>query len=81
MYLEIILTPEEKQVYGQLFKVADVEKKGVIEGQHAVKFFEKSGLPAKTLGEIWQKADYNNQGFLTQQTFSIAIRLIAQVQN
>ncbi|CAG8530654.1 11385_t:CDS:10 [Diversispora eburnea] len=66
---EVILTPEEKLVYGKLFNIADVEKKGVIGGEHAVKFFAKSGLHSTILSEIWQMADYENQGILTQQSF------------
>ncbi|CAG8548462.1 7809_t:CDS:10 [Funneliformis caledonium] len=77
----IILTPEEKHVYSQLFQAADEDKKDVITGTNAVKFFGKSGLPAQVLSQIWQIADSENQGFLTKQTFSVAIKLIAQAQN
>ncbi|CAG8488332.1 4833_t:CDS:10 [Ambispora leptoticha] len=62
---EIILTPEERHVFGQLFKAADEEGKGIVTGNRA----------------IWQIADSENKGFLTPQTFSIAIKLIAQAQN
>ncbi|CAG8581953.1 8875_t:CDS:10 [Dentiscutata erythropus] len=78
---QIVLTPEEKRVYGQLFQLADVNKKGVIEGQHAVKFFSNSGLPASALREIWHIADSENLGYLSQQSFSIAVKLISQAQN
>ncbi|CAG8790528.1 24351_t:CDS:2, partial [Racocetra persica] len=74
----IVLTPEEKRVYGQLFQLADVDKKGVIEGQHAVKFFSTSGLSPSILSEIWQIADSENLGYLTQQSFSVSVKLIAQ---
>lgn len=75
------LSPEEKKYYGALFKLADSQKLGVITGDIAVKFFEKSGLPAATLGLIWELSDKENSGFLTQQSFSIALRLIGQAQN
>ncbi|KAL7270330.1 hypothetical protein RUND412_006966 [Rhizina undulata] len=77
----IVLTPEEKKVFGQLFQAADSEKIGVITGELAVKFFEKSGLNSRILGEIWGIADTENQGFLTQVGFSVALRLIGQAQN
>ena len=75
------LSPEEKRYYGSLFKSADTESIGVITGAIAVKFFERSGLPAQTLGQIWEISDKDNSGFLTQQSFSVALRLIGQAQN
>ncbi len=41
----------------------------------------KSGLSPFVLSEIWQIADPKNQGFLDQQGFSVALRLIGHVQN
>ncbi|CAG8484671.1 11960_t:CDS:10 [Ambispora gerdemannii] len=74
---EIILTPEERNVFGQLFKAADEKGEGLVTGNRAVSFFGKSGLPSTTLAQ----AHSENKGFLTPQTFSIAIKLIAQAQN
>jgi len=48
----LALTPEEKKVFGQLFQAADTQNLGVITGELAVKFFEKSGLKPLTLGEV-----------------------------
>ena len=75
------LTPDEKKYFGSLFRAADSEGVGVITGAIAVRFFEKSGLPANTLGQIWELSDRENTGFLTQQSFSTALRLIGQAQN
>jgi len=47
-----VLTPEEKKVFGQLFQAADSDKLGVVTGELAVKFFEKSGLNPRILGEV-----------------------------
>jgi DNA replication initiation complex subunit (GINS family) len=46
------LTPEEKRVYGQLFRLADSENVGVVTGEVAVKFFEKTRLDSRVLGEV-----------------------------
>lgn len=46
------LTPEEKRVYGQLFRAADTENVGVVTGEVAVKFFEKTRLDSRILGEV-----------------------------
>ncbi|KAI5819108.1 hypothetical protein BZA77DRAFT_291111 [Pyronema omphalodes] len=77
----IVLTPEEKSVFGQLFRAADTENIGVVTGELAVKFFEKSGLSPRILGEIWGIADTENRGYLTKQDFCVALRLIGQAQN
>lgn len=77
----IVLTPDEKKVFGQLFQAADNENLGVVTGELAVKFFEKSGLSPRILGEIWGIADTENRGLLTKFGFSVALRLIGQAQN
>jgi epidermal growth factor receptor substrate 15 len=46
------LTPEEKRVFYQLFQAADTTNLGVITGEIAVPFFEKTHLPSGTLGEV-----------------------------
>ncbi|KAL2265794.1 hypothetical protein VTJ83DRAFT_6894 [Remersonia thermophila] len=74
------LTPEEKHVYGQLFRQADSDNVGVVTGEVAVLFFEKTLLDSRILGEIWQIADKENRGFLTPAGFGVALRLIGHAQ-
>lgn len=74
------LNPDEKRVYGQLFRQADTDSVGVVTGEIAVKFFEKTGLDSRILGEVWQIADQENRGFLTPAGFGVALRLIAHAQ-
>ncbi|KAF4636524.1 hypothetical protein G7Y89_g1553 [Cudoniella acicularis] len=74
------LTPEEKRVFGQLFRQADTEGIGVVTGEVAVKFFEKTRLEPRILGEIWQIADKENRGLLTPAGFGIVLRLIGHYQ-
>lgn len=74
------LTPDEKRVYGQLFRHADTDNVGVVTGEIAVKFFEKTRLDSRILGEIWQIADSENRGFLTPSGFGVALRLIGHAQ-
>ncbi|CAG8977178.1 hypothetical protein HYALB_00006715 [Hymenoscyphus albidus] len=74
------LTPEEKRVFGQLFRQADTESIGVVTGEVAVKFFEKTRLEPRILGEIWQIADKENRGLLTPAGFGIVLRLIGHYQ-
>ncbi|KAI1825348.1 hypothetical protein F4861DRAFT_501739 [Xylaria intraflava] len=74
------LSPEEKRVYGLLFRQADTENVGVVTGEIAVQFFEKTRLDSRILGEIWQIADRENRGFLEATGFGVALRLIAHAQ-
>lgn len=75
------MTPDEKKLYGQLFRQADPDFTQVITGDVASKLFMKSRLSPVLLGEIWQMADPDNNGFLDQQGFSTALRIIGHVQN
>ncbi|KAH7058928.1 hypothetical protein B0J12DRAFT_378350 [Macrophomina phaseolina] len=74
------LTPEEKRVFGELFRQADTEQMGVVTGEVAVKFFERTKLPPQVLGEIWQIADTENRGLLTSSGFCQVLRLIGHYQ-
>ncbi|SPJ76400.1 related to EDE1 protein [Fusarium torulosum] len=74
------LSPDEKRTYGQLFRQADSDSVGVVVGEIAVRFFHKTGLDSRILGEIWQIADKENRGFLTPAGFGIALRLIGHAQ-
>ena len=76
----IRLSPEEKQLYGQLFRQADPEGTQVVTGDAALQLFVKSGLSQAILGEIWQLADPEDKGFLDQAAFSVALRIIGHVQ-
>jgi epidermal growth factor receptor substrate 15 len=46
------LTPEEKRVYGQLFRQADTGNAGIITGEVAFEFFKKTRLDFRILGEV-----------------------------
>ncbi|KAF2471263.1 uncharacterized protein BDR25DRAFT_303326 [Lindgomyces ingoldianus] len=76
----INLTPEEKRAFSYLFQQADTEKLGVITGEVAVKFFERTKLAPAVLGEIWQIADTENRGLLTSSGFCQVLRLIGHYQ-
>lgn len=78
--MSINLTPEEKKLYGSLFKTADKESVGIVTGEDAKVLFQKSSLSPAILGEIWQLSDTENSGFLNQIGFSTALRLIGHAQ-
>ena len=74
------LTPAERQSFAQLYSMADSTNAGVVTGDAAVKFFEGFKLPTLTLGQIWSIADSGNNGFLTFNSFAVAMRLMARAQ-
>ncbi|RKP11591.1 hypothetical protein BJ684DRAFT_21834 [Piptocephalis cylindrospora] len=78
---KVNLTPEEEFVYKQLFAAADSETLGVVTGQQAVPFFANAKLPSSKLGEVWQLADEDDQGFLLPHQFDVALKLIALAQS
>lgn len=75
------LTPDEKHAFQYLFQQADPEGLGLICGEIAVTFFERTNLAPAVLGEIWQIADTENHGFLTSSGFYQVLRLIGHYQN
>jgi hypothetical protein len=74
------LRTEELASYERLFLAADAARAGRVEGGAAVAFFGRAGLPVPTLKQIWLRADARQQGFLSQQAFFVALRLVALAQ-
>lgn len=46
------LSPEEKHLFGQLFRQADYDNVSVVTGEIAVSFFEKTRLDTRVLGQV-----------------------------
>lgn len=74
------LSAEEKRAFAYLFNLADTDQLGVVTGERAVPFFERTTLDPQVLGEIWQIADTENRGLLTRPGFCIVLRLIGHYQ-
>ena len=62
------------------FRAADRDKDGLVNGNEAVEFFNKSGLPTPVLAKIWVLADQNRSGTLKQKDFNRAMWLISVAQ-
>ncbi|KAI7906003.1 uncharacterized protein BX663DRAFT_428252 [Cokeromyces recurvatus] len=75
------LTSQEVEYYKQLFKAASKSQEGIVTGSEAVQFFASSGIPNQLLSEIWEAADRDKVGYLTPETFAIALKLIACTQH
>ncbi|KAK5122823.1 hypothetical protein LTR85_003738 [Meristemomyces frigidus] len=74
------LTEQEKRAFGYLFNQADSDQLGVVTGERAVAFFERTKVSPNVLGEIWQIADTENRGLLTKPGFCMVLRLIGHYQ-
>ena len=73
-------TPAESALVAQIFNKNDPQKFGVLTGDVAVSVFSGSTLPSSVLGEIWNIADSEQQGFLTRRGVAVAVRLIGWAQ-
>ncbi|KAM3423944.1 hypothetical protein BST61_g1338 [Cercospora zeina] len=74
------LSPDEKRAFAFLFNQADKDQLGVVTGENAVSFFERTKVSPDILGEIWQIADTENRGFLSKPGFCMVLRLIGHYQ-
>ncbi|CEP14105.1 hypothetical protein [Parasitella parasitica] len=75
------LSPKEAEYFDQLFEFVSKQQKDIVTGAEAVRFFATSGVPNQILSEIWEAADRDKVGYLTPETFSIALKLIACAQH
>ncbi|KAK5108899.1 hypothetical protein LTR62_007701 [Meristemomyces frigidus] len=74
------LTEQEKRAFSYLFAQADSDSLGVVTGERAVAFFERTKVSPDVLGAIWQIADTENRGLLTKPGFCMVLRLIGHYQ-
>jgi epidermal growth factor receptor substrate 15 len=73
-------TQGELALINQIFSKHDPQKYGVITADVAVRIFGSTNLNSTVLGQIWAIADADNQGFLTRQGVSVAVRLVGWAQ-
>jgi Ca2+-binding EF-hand superfamily protein len=72
---------KEKAYYDALWKRADSNNDGSLNGSEAVHFLRSSGLSVDQLEEIWNTIDVNKKGFLNLTEFYYCMRLIGLVQS
>ena len=73
-------TPAELALVNQIFAQADTQKIGILTGDVAVRLFGGAKLAPTVLGEIWNIADEDNNGFLTRKGVAVAVRLMGWAQ-
>lgn len=77
----VIISPEEYQKYQTFFNQLDTDRTGFVSGQDAVVFFRHSKLPESDLARIWDLADTNSSGMLSEQEFAMAMHMINRKVN
>eukprot|EP00921_Rhytidocystis_pertsovi_P021032 GHVQ01033602.1.p1 GENE.GHVQ01033602.1~~GHVQ01033602.1.p1 ORF type:complete len:947 (+),score=183.04 GHVQ01033602.1:155-2842(+) len=80
-FTRLHLNPMELPFYQNLFRMADPQGMGYVDGAAAASFLQKSGLARPVLHEIWRLADTNNRGQMDPESFFVACRLVAHAQN
>ncbi|EFY95686.1 EH domain protein [Metarhizium robertsii] len=68
----------DKAKFDQIYATLDKTNKGYLSGEEAGPFLRQSNLPEEKLAQIWDLANFNNQGQLTREGFAIAMYFIRQ---
>ncbi|CAO3649436.1 unnamed protein product [Mucor fragilis] len=73
---KVDIAPDEYAKYQTFFRQLDTDNSGYVAGADAVVFFRHSKLPESDLARIWDLADTNLSGHLSEQEFAIAMHMI-----
>lgn len=76
-----IITAAEKAKYDIMFKNADLDGDGFVNGIEIKDVFLQSGLPQPVLAHIWALCDMKQTGRLNCEQFALAMYLIEQKLN
>ena len=75
------ITKEQLNYYTTQFFSMQTNPDGVIPGNQAKEFFEKSSLPIAELRKIWQLSDVTMDGCLSLEEFLTAMHLVVLRRN
>ncbi|SPP79469.1 ralBP1-associated Eps domain-containing protein 2 isoform X3 [Drosophila guanche] len=75
------ITPEQREYYNKQFKTVQRDPHGLLSGQAARVFFEKSRIPVEELRHIWQLCDVTRDGALSLSEFTAAMHLVVLRRN
>ncbi|KAL7321388.1 hypothetical protein PS15m_001158 [Mucor circinelloides] len=73
---KVDIAPDEYAKYQTFFRQLDTDNSGYVSGADAVVFFRHSKLPESDLARIWDLADTNSSGHLSEQEFAVAMHMI-----
>uniref|UniRef100_A0A1B0G666 RalBP1-associated Eps domain-containing protein 2 n=1 Tax=Glossina morsitans morsitans TaxID=37546 RepID=A0A1B0G666_GLOMM len=75
------ITSEQREYYYKQFKAVQHDPNGLLSGQIARVFFEKSRIPVEELRHIWQLCDVTRDGALSLSEFTAAMHLVVLRRN
>ena len=75
---EWAISLDDKENFDKIFNSLDTDNNGFITGDQAVNFFSSSRLSEDILAQIWDLADINSEGRLSQDEFAVAMYLVRQ---
>ncbi|KAL7741743.1 hypothetical protein ACLKA6_000355 [Drosophila palustris] len=75
------ITPEQREYYNKQFRAVQRDPHGLLSGQAARIFFEKSRIPVEELRHIWQLCDVTRDGALSLSEFTAAMHLVVLRRN
>ncbi|XP_033148961.1 epidermal growth factor receptor substrate 15-like 1 isoform X2 [Drosophila busckii] len=75
-----VVTASELVRFEEIFRQSDLDKDGLVSGLEVKDIFIKSGIPQRTLADIWALCDTNQSGKLTVEQFALAMWLVERKQ-
>ncbi|XP_062142679.1 ralBP1-associated Eps domain-containing protein 2 isoform X1 [Drosophila sulfurigaster albostrigata] len=75
------ITAEQREYYNKQFRAVQRDPHGLLSGQAARVFFEKSRIPVEELRHIWQLCDVTRDGALSLSEFTAAMHLVVLRRN
>ena len=78
--MPFIATIPELLLVNAIFRAGDPDQTGVISGDRGVTLFSTTELSSSVLGQIWEIADKNNEGFLRRSSVLVFVRLLGWAQ-
>ncbi|XP_017010387.2 epidermal growth factor receptor substrate 15-like 1 isoform X2 [Drosophila takahashii] len=75
-----VVTPAELSRFEEIFRQSDLDKDGLVSGLEVKDIFIKSGIPQRSLADIWALCDTNQSGKLTVEQFALAMWFVERKQ-
>ncbi|KAH8413815.1 hypothetical protein KR222_008819 [Zaprionus bogoriensis] len=75
-----VVSTTELLRFEEIFRQSDLDKDGLVSGLEVKDIFIKSGIPQRSLADIWALCDTNQSGKLTVEQFALAMWLVERKQ-
>ncbi|XP_060655419.1 epidermal growth factor receptor substrate 15-like 1 isoform X1 [Drosophila nasuta] len=75
-----VVSSSELLRFEEIFRQSDLDKDGLVSGLEVKDIFIKSGIPQRSLADIWALCDTNQSGKLTVEQFALAMWLVERKQ-